>query len=197
MASLSSYHLEPLAALTIEYSGPVLSGTVFSMSQQKGHRRSEILETGVEEMKLETQSTHDGQGRSRTSGLKDEPAARKSSSQTDVKMESGSESTRLIKHSPSLEKHEEVVGGDVTVKMEPGQPPKLARSTSRKILAGPFQLFNDRPSKTEESKDRFQVMTECTYANKFLGHTEHGSMDCDCAEEWGMIIHIFNRAHHT
>lgn len=157
------------------------------MSQHKGHRRSEIIEAGVEEMKLDTRSTHLERGRSRTGGLRDDSIAHDGPLRHDVKMESGSESkSRQEKSSPSLEKHEEVIGGDVTVKLEPGQPPKLTRSTSQRIVAGPSQLFDDKPSKTAESKSHFQLIAECTYANKHLGYTEHGSMDCDCTEEWGM-----------
>ena len=81
-------------------------------------------------------------------------------------------------------KSEEVVGGEVTVKMEPGQPPKLARSSSQKISSRPVELFTDYASKTEEAKGVFEVIPTCTYSSKSMGATEHG-MDCDCSEEWG------------
>ncbi|GAD97928.1 SET and WW domain protein [Paecilomyces variotii No. 5] len=80
---------------------------------------------------------------------------------------------------------EEKVGGDITVKMEPGQPPKLSRSASQKITRPP-QLFNHLPDSTADAKATFQMMEECTYANKYMGYTEH-AMDCDCAEEWDPV----------
>ena len=83
-------------------------------------------------------------------------------------------------------KQEEVVGGEVTVKQEPGQPPKLSRSTSRKILSKPPQLYNNYADKTREAEGTFQVIPECSYTSKYIGSTEQDSMDCDCAEEWGM-----------
>jgi len=162
------------------------------MSQRRVSRRSDILEAGVEEMKLETRDTHSERGRLPKDGI-NEPISRNGSSKWEIKRESN------LKRSPSLEssynqeqnsrspeKHEAVIGGDVTVKMEPDQPPKLARSMSQKIVAGAPQLFNDYSSKTEEAQGHFQLISNCTYANKYLGYTEHGSMDCDCAEEWGM-----------
>lgn len=84
----------------------------------------------------------------------------------------------------SIEKKEEVVGGDMTVKMEPGQPPKMSRSTSQKVASRSPQLFNHVPDSTDEAKSTFTVMEACTYSNKWLGYTEH-AMECDCAEEWG------------
>lgn len=77
------------------------------------------------------------------------------------------------------------MGGDITLKMEPGQPPKLSRSASQKISRPP-QLFNHLPDSTAEAQATFQMMEECTYANKYMGYTEH-AMDCDCAEEWGKL----------
>ena len=90
---------------------------------------------------------------------------------------------------------EEIVGGEVVVKMEPGQPPKLARSSSQKIPSRPAQNFNDHVSKTEESKSVFEVIPACVYSNKHMGATEHG-MDCDCSEEWGKAVYIFNFVYH-
>lgn len=83
---------------------------------------------------------------------------------------------------------EDTVGGDVTLKLEPGKPPKLARSTSHKIEKRPPQLFDDYEDKTGEATSVFTVLPECTYANKYLGSTEH-ALECDCAEEWGKSPH--------
>ncbi|KAF2772254.1 hypothetical protein EJ03DRAFT_266966 [Teratosphaeria nubilosa] len=85
--------------------------------------------------------------------------------------------------SPALQaEREEVVGGDVELKFEAGRP-KLARTKSHKVEKRPPPLFHDYEDRTEESKDTFTVLPECTYANKYLGTTEH-ALECDCAEEW-------------
>lgn len=80
--------------------------------------------------------------------------------------------------------HEETIGGDVVLKLEPGKPPKLARSTSHKVEKRPPQLFWEYDDKTREASATFDVLPECTYANKYLGTTE-SALECDCAEEWG------------
>ena len=84
---------------------------------------------------------------------------------------------------------EKVVGGDITIKMEPGQPPKLARSSTQKVTARAPQLFGHLPDKTMEATGQFQVITDCIYTNKYLGSTEH-AMECDCSEEWGKPYHL-------
>jgi len=79
---------------------------------------------------------------------------------------------------------EELVGGEVTLKQEPGKPPKLSRTTSRKVERRPPPMFNDYKDSTSEATSTFQVITECSYANKNLGSTDP-ALECDCAEEWG------------
>jgi hypothetical protein len=79
---------------------------------------------------------------------------------------------------------EDLVGGDVTLKQEPGKPPKLSRTTSRKVERRPPPTFNDYKDSTSEATSTFQVITECSYANKGLGSTDP-ALECDCAEEWG------------
>lgn len=79
---------------------------------------------------------------------------------------------------------EETVGGNIVVKQEPGQPPKLARSSSQKVVPRPPQLFNHLPDSTEDALATFERIEACWYANKNMGYTEH-AMECDCAEEWG------------
>lgn len=88
---------------------------------------------------------------------------------------------------PLKEEHEETVGGDITVKTEPGKPLKLARSSTQKVMARPPPLFDHLPDKTDEATGIFQVITQCTYSNKYLGSTEH-AMECDCSEEWGKYL---------
>ena len=80
--------------------------------------------------------------------------------------------------------NEDLVGGDVTLKQEPGKPPKLSRTTSRKVEKRPPPMFNDYKDSTSEATSTFQVITECSYANKSLGTTDP-ALECDCAEEWG------------
>jgi len=87
--------------------------------------------------------------------------------------------------SPSVKaEYEQVVGGDVTVKLESGQPPKLSRAASRKIFARPPPLYLDLPDATPEAVATFEQISKCIYSNKYLGSTDH-ALECDCAEEWG------------
>ena len=78
----------------------------------------------------------------------------------------------------------EVLGGEIMLKMEPGKAPKLARSASQKIACRPLTLYLDAPDATDEAKGTFDVLPECTYANKHLGTTDP-ALECDCTEEWG------------
>lgn len=79
---------------------------------------------------------------------------------------------------------EELIGGDVTLKQEPGKPPKLSRSTSHKVEKRPPPLYTEYADATGEATKTFQVIHDCTYANKYLGSTDP-ALECDCAEEWG------------
>ncbi|KAK3615546.1 histone methyltransferase set2 [Elasticomyces elasticus] len=85
--------------------------------------------------------------------------------------------------SPAPKMEQETVGGGVTLKLEPGKAPKLARTTSTKVERRPPALFFDYEDKTAEATSVFTVLPECTYANKHLGTTET-ALECDCAEEW-------------
>ncbi|KAK3081527.1 hypothetical protein LTS18_005756 [Coniosporium uncinatum] len=82
---------------------------------------------------------------------------------------------------------EETVGGDITLKLEPGKAPKLSRSTSQKVIPRPPPLFLDEPDATDDATSTFQVITNCLYDNKSMGLTEH-ALECDCAEEWSAYI---------
>ena len=103
----------------------------------------------------------------------------KSSSQSPVK------NGRNTEGSTPIENDHEIVGGEVTVSTEPGKPPKLSRSTTQKIKTRPPPLFKHVENKTEEARSQFESLKECNYCNRYIGSTEHGSMDCDCVEEWG------------
>lgn len=86
----------------------------------------------------------------------------------------------------------ERVGGGITVKLEPGQPPKLTRNSSQKVIPRPPRLFLDLPDSTKEAQKTFEVIEACQYANKYMGYTEH-AMECDCAEEWGEFALVLLR----
>ncbi|KAK8169578.1 hypothetical protein IWX90DRAFT_182302 [Phyllosticta citrichinensis] len=162
------------------------------MSESETDRQAAQLEPEVRDMKLEPESPADDggahvQGELETdrqeqaliaNGSASPPkSAVKSSPHTPAKMESGGQTP-----AESLE-GEEVVGGDITVKVEPGKAPKLARSSSQRIEKKPPPLFLDYEDKTLESTTTFTLLEECTYGNKYMGSTEH-ALECDCAEEW-------------
>ena len=145
-------------------------------------------------MRLENGDNHVKLGRSKLESYKDESGESQGSTPRDVKMESATQSPIGRTSSTSgpndpLAKHEEMVGGEVTLKMEPGQPPKLARSSSHKVIAGPVQLYNDAPDKTEEARSTFQVLSTCSYSSKYIGNSKvEEDLECDCSEEWGEIF---------
>lgn len=155
--------------------------------------KSEVVEDGIKDMEIKSGASSDDEalGTIRVSSMKEEsvtPTGAPSPSRATMKSKSHSPvKSRKSSLSPTEEKaehNEEVIGGEITVKMEPGQIPKLARSASQKIMARPAPLFDDLPDKTMEARDTFQVIPQCIYAAKYLGSTEH-AMECDCAEEWG------------
>lgn len=90
--------------------------------------------------------------------------------------------------SESGKEEEKVIKADVLVKQEPGQPPKLSRMASQKISTKAASLYLDYPDKTDEATSSFQVISDCIYAAKYLGATEH-AFECDCVEEWGTFDH--------
>lgn len=79
---------------------------------------------------------------------------------------------------------EQTVGGDITLKLEEGKPPKLSRSSSKKIPSRPPPLFLHLDDATQEAQKTFEILPACTYANKYLGTTD-AAYECDCTEEWG------------
>jgi len=160
--------------------------------------RLKALEDDIEERDLKNGHTSDTDrsSRRRFSGTNEEATIKANSPRSMSSKSAQCSPARLPKTSQSpvasdmsRSEHEEVVGGQVTVKLEPGQPPKLARSSSQKIRTKPAQLFDDYPSKTEEAQSKFDVIPACIYGSKYMGSTEHG-MDCDCTEEWGKLAHI-------
>jgi [histone H3]-lysine36 N-trimethyltransferase len=88
--------------------------------------------------------------------------------------------------SPDTGAHEEVLGGEITLKMEPGKAPRLSRTALQKVISRPPTLYLDLPDATAEAQNTFVVLSECSYANKTIGTTEH-ALECDCSEEWGKL----------
>lgn len=107
-----------------------------------------------------------------------------------VKRETPSSKTSAVQSPIMKSEHEDTVGGDLTVKVEPGRAPKLSRTTSHRVVTGPRQLFADLPDATNEAKSTFDVILDCTYAARHLGTTEQ-ALECDCSEEWGKTSSIY------
>jgi len=107
------------------------------------------------------------------------PIPRKFASQSPIKKESASQT-------PNSEEdmEQEVIGGGITVTVEPGKAPKLSRKSSQKVIARPAPLFDDMPDATEEAISVFQVIKDCIYGSKYMGYSEHDALDCDCSEEF-------------
>ncbi|KAJ0423418.1 hypothetical protein BJY00DRAFT_299641 [Aspergillus carlsbadensis] len=116
----------------------------------------------------------------------------RSASRTPIKMEPSEIDKGNLKGEDNDGTSTEKVGGGISVKLEPGQPPKLARSSSQKVVPRPPQLFSHLPDSTREAQKTFEVIQTCQYANKYMGYTEH-AMECDCTEEWDSSSSI-NRA---
>lgn len=98
-------------------------------------------------------------------------------------------SSAVKSHSQSRSPAEQESHGDsehISIKREPSQPPKLARSASQKVVPRTPCLFDDLPDSTADARATFQTLEFCTYTNKNMGYTEH-AMECDCNEEWGKL----------
>ncbi len=85
---------------------------------------------------------------------------------------------------PLKEEDTKIVGGEVELKLESGDRPKLVRKQSQKIKARPPQLFKDYDDKTGEATSHFSVIRDCIYAAKYMGATDP-ALECECQEEWG------------
>ena len=108
------------------------------------------------------------------------PVGTKKASRSPGKMEA-------VSRLPVLKtEEEEIVGGEVTLKQEPGKQPKLSRTTSHKVEKRAPQLFLEYPDATADATKTFTVLTDCSYTPKDLGTTDV-VLDCDCSEEWGML----------
>jgi hypothetical protein len=128
--------------------------------------------------------------RESSSGIEDMQARPASNGDTPrrVKKEASSSKQPSAAQSPAVKgEREETIGGDLSIKLEPGKAPKLSRTMSQKVITGPRQLFNDLPDSTDEATSTFDVLPDCTYGARHLGTTEQ-ALECDCIEEWGMLL---------
>jgi hypothetical protein len=151
------------------------------------------LESDVQHLKLESATPAEGDStpnflisipsRSATSTPKPDLGPSKnlrSGTHSPAKFESGSQTP--------VEKMVSTVAGEITVKLEPGKPPKLSRNASQKVISRAPPLFTEEPDMYDEATKTFEVLPTCTYAAKWLGSTEH-AMDCDCRESWGESLY--------
>lgn len=125
-----------------------------------------------------TQSTSASPASTRPTKMR---TSRSSSSST---VHSRASSTSSIAKKPHATEEEEEK--KVDVKPEPTPAAKPNRSAGRKAVPRVAPLFDHLPDATDEATGTFTVLDACTYANRYLGYTEH-AMECDCPEEWGKI----------
>jgi histone-lysine N-methyltransferase SETD2 len=135
----------------------------------------------------------------RSTAIKDEAASSTSSSPSlsTIKVHSSWSSSQSTSKSKAMEDaamidtKRENANGHISPLMEPESPIKESRA-SRKGIPRVAPLFDHLPDATLEATSYFQILDVCTYANKYLGYTEH-AMECDCSEEWGMyrrMLHV-------
>lgn len=158
------------------------------------------LESEVRDLKLKEEDVDMDMDNDAPAFVKDEASAPGSGVATPIAVKRPSRSptkTQSFANSPAVKSDEqEMIGGDVTLKMEPGKPLKLSRSVSHKIEKRPPQLFHDYEDATAEATSTFEILPVCTYANKYLGTTEH-ALECDCSEEWGKQYPYFHETFRT
>jgi len=166
------------------------------MADDTRDTKSEVVDAALSEMKLEEgvspsdagdtialNGTYDAPTpeaikRSRSST----PMARQSVSQSPIKKQSGSQTPK------SEDDGEEIIGGDITVTIEPGKAPKLSRKSSQKVVARSPQLFSQMEDSTQEAISVFQVIKDCIYGAKHMGSSDHDALDCDCSEDWSEYL---------
>ena len=165
-------------------------------------QRSAIVSVDGEKIDVKHEShstpdlTDDLAAVTRVAAIKDEAASSTSSSPllcaTRIKTSrSSSQSTtnsRTMVETIAVKVDPEKVNDHVSVKTEPPTPVKDVRLRSKKGVPRVAPLFDDLPDATFEATSFFQTLESCTYANKYLGYTEH-AMECDCSEEWGTSHH--------
>jgi hypothetical protein len=153
--------------------------------------KPEAVDAALGDMKLEEEAFSNGSLSNSYDGAYDHPSTQngykrspstasgplKSDTQSPYKKNSASQT-------PKSEYDEEVIGGDITVTVEPGKVPKLSRKHSQKVISRPAPLFDDLEDATNEAISVFQVIKDCIYGSRYMGSSEHDPLDCDCSEEW-------------
>lgn len=166
------------------------------MADDTRDTKSEVVDAALSEMKLEEgMSPSDAEDTIALNGTYDAPtpeATKRSRSSTPTDRKSASRSP-VKKQSPSQrpkseDDGEEIIGGDITVTVEPGKAPKLLRTSSQKIVVRSPQLFSHMEDSTNEALSVFQVIKDCIYGSKYMGYSEHDALDCDCSEEWSEYL---------
>lgn len=192
---------ESKLALNIEHHPPLDSSrpqtsTRLRMADDARDIKSEAVDTALGEMKIEEERGSDGPHETTASNGKYEDAptpgdikrsrsgtpAQKSTPRSPPKNSSASQTPKS-----DYEEDEEVIGGDITLTVEPGKAPKLSRKSTQKVAARPALLYNDLPDSTEDSLSVFQIIPECLYGSKSMGKSkmsddDDGPIDCDCSE---------------
>ena len=146
---------------------------------------SEVADMNIKEEERERQDDVDMDTISAVEAVKQERSASSSGSATPKgvkrQFESPVKEEKMVQ-SPSVKT--DVVGGDVELRLDADERPRLVRTQSHKVQRLPPPLFTDSPDMTTQSTSTFSILNECVYANKYLGTTEH-ALECECAEEWG------------
>jgi hypothetical protein len=161
--------------------------------------KPEAVNAALGEMKLEEEDEAHNHVNGTNGDMSTPRESKRSQSNSPGLVKSGSQ-TPITKNSASQtpksedDEEEELIGGDITVTAEPGKAPKLTRKSSQKVISRPPPLFSDLPDATEEASSVFQVIKDCIYGAKHMGASEHDALDCDCAEEWSMLVFLFSRA---
>jgi len=161
------------------------------MADESQNVKPEEVDTALGDMKLEEGNSQNGAGDTIAVNGKSKHAStygrrKTSQSSTPAATESRSQSPtrQSTSATPKSEAEEAVIGGDITVTVEPGKMPKLSRKHSQKVISRPPPLFDDLPDVTEEAASVFQRIKDCIYGSKYMGSSEHDALDCDCSEEW-------------
>lgn len=155
--------------------------------------KPEEVDAALEDMKLEEKNLPNETGDTIIVNGGSKPATtygqtKRSRSSTPAAIKSRTQSPRGQSTSATpkseVDEDEEIIGGDITVTVEPGKAPKLSRKSSQKVISRPPPLFNDVPDVTDEAALVFQRIKDCIYGSKHMGSSEHDALDCDCSEEW-------------
>jgi hypothetical protein len=160
------------------------------MSDSELGKQEEQIESDVRELKLEGDSDAESTIGTKSHQLPSDVSTPKMDLSSMMKMRSSTQSpVKSMSGSQTPVEKLESVGGEIMVKLEPGKAPKLARTSSQKVVARIPPLFTDEPDMFDEATATFEIITECNYATKWLGSTDQ-AIECDCREHWGKSLSI-------